>query len=220
MKYKQSLFFANAQNKGLVGIFILVLILAVAVAGGAYYLSRVTSKPQVTETNQATPATPSPSKASATEGDPTANWKVYTSNFGFSFKYPENEEVINIPVRDKFGNPFSNDLIGRYAIHSLGMNVKGAQGGLSEGIIIVPLSLEEVVESEKSSLSFLTIVSENKITFNGYPGVELIRENPQIKDPEVRTRARQKTLLIYKDEKTFIVDLDDDKLSTFKFTSQ
>lgn len=81
LEIKQSLFFANAQNKGIVEVFVLVLILVVAIAGGAYYLGRFSTKLQPTKTQQPAQITPSP--------DPTANWKTYTSeDTTFSFKYP------------------------------------------------------------------------------------------------------------------------------------
>lgn len=203
---------SDRAQSGIVGIFVLILVLVIAVAGGAYYLGRVSTKLQPTKTQQPAQVTPSP--------DPTANWKVYTSNFGFSFKYPEGWEVRNLLARTELGDPLNSTFIGKYAILYLDIEPKNTEGGLVNTIVIVAHSLEEVVESYKRSVSFLMIISENKITLSGYPGVELITENPQIEDPQLRTRERGKTLLVYKDEKTFIVNLSNSLLSTFKFTPQ
>lgn len=78
------------RQRGIVGIFVLVLILVVAMTGGAYYLGRTTTRPQVTKTNQATPTTPTPNPYREPDGSAaTANWKTYTSSqFGLSFSYP------------------------------------------------------------------------------------------------------------------------------------
>lgn len=81
MNHKQSLFFANAQNKGIVGIFVLILILVVAVAGGAYYLGKSSSTQPTSVVFQPSP-TPSPS-------DEAVNWRTFASkNEGFTLHYP------------------------------------------------------------------------------------------------------------------------------------
>lgn len=93
---------SDGAQAGIVGIFVLVLVFVVAVAGGAYYLGRTTTKPQVTGTNQATPTTPTSDLYREPDGSAaTANWKTYTDPYyGFVFSYPDVLRVdvgINIP---------------------------------------------------------------------------------------------------------------------------
>lgn len=83
------------RQKGLVGIFVLVLVLVVAVAGGAYYLGRVSTKSQVNGTTQVTPTTPAPDLYREPNGSAaTANWKIYNNRkLGFSMAYPNDWTV-------------------------------------------------------------------------------------------------------------------------------
>lgn len=83
------------RQKGLVGIFVLVLVLVVAVAGGAYYLGRVSTKSQVNGTTQVTPTTPAPDLYREPNGSAaTANWNIYSnSKYGYSIKYPRDLTV-------------------------------------------------------------------------------------------------------------------------------
>lgn len=95
------------KQRGIIGIFVLILILVVAVAGGAYYLGRfstklqpqsttpspdptaigrISTKPQPTKTQQSTQVTPSP--------EPIANWKTYANTEkNFSLQYPSDWSV-------------------------------------------------------------------------------------------------------------------------------
>lgn len=60
------------------------IVLTIALAGGIFYLGRVTApKPQ----NVTTSPQPSPTLSQTSSPDPTANWKTYTTE-EFSIKYP------------------------------------------------------------------------------------------------------------------------------------
>ncbi len=76
------------MQKGQVLIFLLVGILVIAIAGGAYYLGRQTtpkSAPAPVVTSSTLQPTPSPSPIS----DEMSTWKTYTNQlYQFSFKYP------------------------------------------------------------------------------------------------------------------------------------
>lgn len=66
------------KQQGLVGILVL-LILAALVAGGAYYLGKVSNKSEIIETQKATQTTPGP----------TVDWDIYISKeHGFELRYP------------------------------------------------------------------------------------------------------------------------------------
>lgn len=66
------------MQRGFSPILILVgILIIVAVTGGAFYFGRQTTKPQFISNPE---VSPSPAE--------TANWKTYTSSFGYSFKYP------------------------------------------------------------------------------------------------------------------------------------
>lgn len=77
------------MQKGQAQVLILAgIVLAIALAGGIFYLGRISApKPENVITSSPQPS-PTP--------DPTANWKTYTDiNEGFSFKYPEEEYLLN-----------------------------------------------------------------------------------------------------------------------------
>lgn len=88
------------RQTGIVGIFVLVLILVIAVAGGTYYLGRVSTKSphtkiqQPSQITQTIPAfSPSsqttPSSTLTPTQNSTANWKTYeNTNYGFTIKTP------------------------------------------------------------------------------------------------------------------------------------
>ncbi len=68
------------------------IVILIAVAGGIFFLGRLTAPKPQTQTPVATPQ-PSPSplstKTPAKVEDPTANWKTYTNTkIGFQIKYP------------------------------------------------------------------------------------------------------------------------------------
>lgn len=86
------------MQKGFGIIFLLIGILVITVAGGAFYLGRQTTpkpspNPVITSqtpqpTSALTPNTPSPAP---TTPDQTVNWKTYTnSTYKFLIKYPSN----------------------------------------------------------------------------------------------------------------------------------
>lgn len=78
------------MQKGQTQVLIVAgIVLFIAVAGGIFFLGRITApKPQtpvVTSSPQPSP-TPQPTSTS----DPTANWKTYTNTkYGYSLKYPQ-----------------------------------------------------------------------------------------------------------------------------------
>lgn len=75
------------MQKGQILIWIIVGVLVIAVAGGAYYLGRSTT-PKPSATPNVISQTPQPTPTSSPV-DETANWKTYTNDrFGYSIKYP------------------------------------------------------------------------------------------------------------------------------------
>ncbi|MBI2597382.1 hypothetical protein HYW41_04455 [Candidatus Daviesbacteria bacterium] len=84
------------MQKGSALIFLLVGVLVIIVAGGAFYLGKLTLRQ-----NSSGQTTPKPSSVTAVQptpqttpvsspSDETANWKTYTdTQLGFSLKYPE-----------------------------------------------------------------------------------------------------------------------------------
>ena len=81
----------NLMQKGVILPLVLVAVLVVVVAGGAYYLGRLTTtKPQLSDsvvTSQT--AQPSASPQPTPTPDEIANWKTYENNvLGIKFKYP------------------------------------------------------------------------------------------------------------------------------------
>lgn len=81
----------NPMQKGQILIFLLVGILVIGVAGGAFYLGRSTiQKPLPTPSTASQTPQPNP-----TPSEETANWKTYTNNqLHYSIKYP-NDQFIN-----------------------------------------------------------------------------------------------------------------------------
>lgn len=68
------------RQKGIIGILVLVFVLVIAIAGGAYYLGRVSTKLQPTKTQQPSQIISSP--------DPTTNWKTYINKEkNYSLRY-------------------------------------------------------------------------------------------------------------------------------------
>lgn len=116
MRHKQSLFFANAQNKGITGILVLIAVLVVAVLffplpyyqkGDVYcdsYPPQLCAKKgwnfgkplwkQILKTQETTDSS-SVSTQQPTL-DPTADWKTYANtNLGFQIRYPDSVEITN-----------------------------------------------------------------------------------------------------------------------------
>ena len=107
----------SPREVGQIFIFLLVGILILAAAGGAYFLGRSTSpKPSATPVvSPASPAqrgeqtpqptsTPSPSNTSPapTGTAETANWKTYTNTaFGYSIKFPDTYAVSSQSDKEK-----------------------------------------------------------------------------------------------------------------------
>ena len=79
------------MQKGFGVIYILIGVLILAVAAGAYYLGRSTSsKPSSNPTVTYQTPQPTPIPTSSSTPDETADWKTYTnSRYSFSIKHPD-----------------------------------------------------------------------------------------------------------------------------------
>lgn len=88
------------MQKGQISIFLLVGILIIAVAGGAYFLGKSTS-PKPTATPTVISQTPQPTATPSSTPDETAKWKTYIgetayTNDGsstFQIKYPSEWQI-------------------------------------------------------------------------------------------------------------------------------
>lgn len=95
------------MQKGFSVILILVaVVILVAIAGGAFFLGRQTSPAQTISSPSPVPSqqvpVETPKQVSPSPVDETANWKTYTStNANFSFKYPSEWPLVNIPKFDQ-----------------------------------------------------------------------------------------------------------------------
>ncbi|MBI4035555.1 hypothetical protein HY383_01275 [Candidatus Daviesbacteria bacterium] len=166
------------MQKGFASVLVLIGILVLtAVAGGAYYLG----KSQVTKPQPQNPVVVSPTP------DETANWKTYTSQYGYSFKYPESWGATE-SVGDEgvviYSKPEYIQLIQQleqgfdkedYATVEVGMYLKGQQvadnslGSNSNQIISPDTDVKDFV----SRLYFSIIQSKEDTTFNGKPAVSV-----------------------------------------------
>lgn len=97
------MFKGRAKQKGLAPIIIIVLIALTAI--GVYFLGtkNILELPTF-------PLSPTLSPSPTSTPDPTANWKIYTSSeFGFTFKYPQDwdvkKETPEIVKYREFGSP-------------------------------------------------------------------------------------------------------------------
>ena len=85
------------MQKGQVLVFLLVGILILAAAGGAYIFGKSTSpkpsaNPVVTSQTPQPISSPTPDETVYTEASRSANWKTYNS-IGYTFKYPANWNI-------------------------------------------------------------------------------------------------------------------------------
>lgn len=93
------------MQKGQAQVLILAgIVLAIALAGGIFYLGRITTpKPENVITSSPQPS-PAPDETVYTESDRSANWKTYTNTKEpkFSFKYPSDKFIVEERVKDYF----------------------------------------------------------------------------------------------------------------------
>ncbi len=84
------------RQKGFIPILIVIIIALAAIAGAYYFgtkkgniIPTPTEAPSLVATNLPTQTTPTVKPTI----DPTANWKTFTSKYGYSVKYPQNYSV-------------------------------------------------------------------------------------------------------------------------------
>ena len=256
------------MQKGSALIFLLVGALVLFIAGGAFYLGRSTLLRQ-DSTGQATPKpTPVPVTTSQTpQSSPIpnvspvpngtgetansdsirANWKTYTSEYGYSFRYPQSWEAVEsvgdegamvyskpeyIQLSEQLGQGFDKE---DYAIIDVGMYLKGQQVAGNQTV-----SQETDVKDFVSRLYSSIIQSKEDTTLDGKPavlvtlkrmvlppGVAFGSQNDPIQNgttKSVWTKYNGNILFInydygrqYKDSNTLPI-IFNQVLSTFKFT--
>lgn len=90
------------MQKGQALIFLLVGILVIVVAGGAFYLGRQTT-PKSSPVSVVTSQTPQPTtntNPESTSSAETSDWKIYTNNeFNYTMKYPNDLEITQSELR-------------------------------------------------------------------------------------------------------------------------
>lgn len=176
----------------LVGILILVV-----VAVGSYYFGKMKG---VYDLETSLGSIPKPSTSTPIPSE-TANWKTYTDNtFGFSFKYPANWKIDQIP-NNTSGRDINFFKEGEKKVPTTNMHTKG-----NEVFRIMTYGDESIFENLKSSV----VPAPQAITVNGKPALKM--------DGQVDILVNKKVvhLEITTDEsKSYIEQI----LSTFKFTS-
>lgn len=77
------------MQRGFAVIHLIVLVLVLALVGGAYYFGTKNAVNKIVDTGKQEQARQSPSAIPSPSNDETADWKSYASNkLGFSFRYP------------------------------------------------------------------------------------------------------------------------------------
>lgn len=190
------------NQKGQTGILILAgIVILVALAGGIFYLGRVTApKPQPQNVVTSSPQ-PSPSPT-----DETANWKTYTNTkYGYSIKYPSEIKLI---TSDENAVEFYRENAGIGA----GMGERG------HGMVIYYRNFgAETTESQSRPIENIFISS--------YPAFRWTDNNSCMEDIWLPNPNKSNTLRISfttcaEKEPYNKIDFDlfDQILSTFKFT--
>lgn len=194
-------------KKNWLKILLFILIGLVVIAGSVFVGIQIGKRQIPTQTaanSTDLSVTPSPTI------NPTADWKTYTSSeFGFTFKYPNDWEV-----RD-FGRVNTSDLL------NLGLAPIAVQEDVLGGILITTKDVNSKISEIKNSPNkYSRVVSEKQITFLGYTTTEIIMEN-------TLANVESKYLVFSKNQNTFDLSgggTSDNLtiyqiLSTFKFTN-
>lgn len=190
-------------------LLLVILIVAALVGAGYYLLAARRAAPVVL--NQQPPVTPMPtptplpSRASATEGDPTANWKTYVNEkYGFEFQYPQSE-----PIREGL-----DDQEGFYFV-GLGQNDKFGTIKIDENNV----SLNDFTKNVTSSSSRGYWMD---IMVSGVPSYTLTTSKSNRGMVEYAASGKYVTTLIFKNSYGYIVSFEGDEMGTktlftFKF---
>ena len=93
------------KQKGFIQIIVIILVVLVLVAVGAYYFG-TKNRSSVTPM-----ASAQPSSIPMVTADPNTSWKTYTDPvYGFSFKYPENQDGKANPPKTVCPKPLDGDI--------------------------------------------------------------------------------------------------------------
>lgn len=211
---------------------LLVIFLAVVAIVTGYYLlvARRTTPVVLNQQPSITPMptpTPLPSRASMTEGDPTSNWKTYTSQSNFEFKYPQTWDYYKYQVervdiafgpkelikvnRERLDNPNIAALIGGKAWP---VEIKSFNGNL---YLYGPNEVSFISDAQKK-------VTSKEIVVNGITAVRHTIEF-DYNAPYISKGDIIEVVIVRQGTKSYSITLSDQKykdifdqiLSTFRF---
>lgn len=205
-----------ACSAGIIEIVVLI-ILALAIAGGAWYLGRASNKPRVTETQQPAQITPSPDLNREPNGSAaTANWKTYIGEqMAFSLKVPPEWSSFESSGRVDFAKenqpyPLKNNY---WVWISVDPNVNR-------------LSTEQVVDNYLNNIPVAGSISKNYLTVSGANAISLypVPSATDTKHVYVATKENIYSIVL---QAGSLPDLNQEAMDTFnmilstlRFTSQ